>query len=254
MSGIVPWPAKAESAINMRATMYSDGTSCPGDCDAHVVLHPKINGTRNAFRGGLSDRVSPTKCQNGEQCNVCFGEAESTCLTVLYRGNGPHSDALDFTPAFFEQNCAKPSLPTTLARICRSLSAKVEKLRREHVNCIANNEHPQCTSIMAKATRRKEADTPFFEECKALGESAFNQKYRAYPVLQRRHACAYSDTIRRSNSAGKSWVVLLPAACRAGTHVGRDGLDCCSSSVYAAAGLHDECRAFFPARKIARTR
>jgi hypothetical protein len=239
----------AEPAINMRVTMYADGRSCPGGCDAHVVLHATRNGTRNAFHGDISARANPERCHSGEYCTVCLGEADNTCMSARYRGHGPHRDALDFTPAFFEENCNKANLPERFLAKCRSLSKTVTRLRDEHLNCFVEHDDIRCRSVMTRALLTKEADFPFYNECKRLGESGFNRRYADRSEMQRRHDCAYSNSIRRTNSSGRSWVILMPAACREGTFVGRDGLDCCSSSVYAAAGLGSECSEFFPRRQ-----
>jgi hypothetical protein len=241
-------PLSAKPAIDMRITMYADGHSCLGGCDAHVVFDKSVNGTRNAFRGNMSSRLNPEVCHIGEHCTVCFGESDNTCMTALYRGQGPHKDALDFTPAFFEANCAMPNLPAVFAKQCRSLSRDVERLRTGHINCFIEADNAQCQNVMMTARRAKEADVPLYNECKRIGQVDFNRQYPNQAALQRRHDCNYSNTIRRRNSSGNSWVVLMPAACRENTYVGRDGLDCCSSSIYAAAGLGRECSVFFPAK------
>lgn len=36
-------------AVNMTPAVYDDGKSCPNDCDAHVVFHPRHNGTADAY-------------------------------------------------------------------------------------------------------------------------------------------------------------------------------------------------------------
>jgi hypothetical protein len=80
---VFAWPA---SARNIKLTIYDDGLSCPGNCDAHVVIFPSDNGTRYAFRSN-STRSNPQKCIYGDDCVICFGESEATCMHAKYRGN-----------------------------------------------------------------------------------------------------------------------------------------------------------------------
>jgi hypothetical protein len=68
---------------------------------------------------------------------------------------------------------------------------------------------------------------------------------RTDPRERRANACNYSD-LRLGGSGDRRWRLLLPAACRPDTFVGRDGLDCCSENVRFAASVHPECTTFFP--------
>lgn len=56
---ILAAPARADFKI----TVYPDGASGPGGCDAHVVFKPKYNGTRAAFNPA-SSRTNPRKSFN----------------------------------------------------------------------------------------------------------------------------------------------------------------------------------------------
>jgi hypothetical protein len=99
---------------------------------------------------------------------------------------------------------------------------------------------------MDKAATQKAADDVLYDECKRLGEAVFNRKYTDNPAMQREHDCAYEKLgTGGPNSKGQSWKRLLGGACRPGTYVGKDGLDCCSGSLYAAAMLGGECKSFF---------
>src|SRR5690348_13816470 len=82
-------------AQDMKLTVYDDGRACPADCDAHFVMNAKNNGTRQAFRLGGS-RHDPKKCVSGEDCTICFGEADDSCMTARYRGGGPPAGTFDF--------------------------------------------------------------------------------------------------------------------------------------------------------------
>lgn len=227
-------------ARNMIATIYDDGKSCPGNCDAHVVFYPTHNGTRNAF-DPASSRSAPQKCVIGKKCKICFSEDASSCMLATYRGAGPEVGRFDFTPAFYEENCPKSDLPAVFARQCRSAVPAVNKLKNE-VNCIANPGHEKCKRLMETVADRKAADDVLYEQCKSLGQTAFNRQHKDHPQMQRSNDCAYEKL--RTGGRGK-WRRLLDGACRSGNYVGRDGLDCCSGSLYAAAMLGRECRNFF---------
>ena len=234
-------------ARNMIATMYDDGKSCPNGCDAHVVFNARHNGTGNAFDPS-STPSAPRSCTVGQPCKICFSAAPSSCMIATYRGGGPAPGRFDFTPAFFEENCPKPGMPTAFASQCRSAQPAIERLRAQ-INCIATPEHEKCRALMTSMARRKAADEVFYNECKSMGQAAFNRKYRTRPRLQRSNDCNY--TMLRTggpNSRGERWRRLLDGACRPGTYVGRDGLDCCSGSLFAAAFLGPECRQFFVPR------
>jgi hypothetical protein len=234
-------------ASNMIATMYDDGKSCPNNCDAHVVFNPKHNGTRNAFAPS-SSRSAPTKCLIGQPCRICFSEAESSCLLATYRGGGPAIGRFDFTPAFYEENCPKPNLPAAFDRQCKNAQPAIATLKQK-INCVAEPEHEKCKALMAVVIKRKADDDVLYEECKSLGEKAFNRKHRTEPKKQRSNDCAYeSRKTGGPNSKGERWRRLLDGACRPGTYAGKDGLDCCSGSLFAAATLGKECRSFFVPR------
>jgi hypothetical protein len=230
-------------ARNMIATIYDDGKSCPNNCDAHVVFNPAHNGTRNAF-DPASSRSAPRRCIVGQQCKICFSEDASSCMLATYRGGGPEVGRFDFTPAFYEENCPKANLPTVFARQCRSAQPAMDILKNQ-INCIANPEHEKCKGMMETVARRKAADDVLYGECKRLGQAAFNRKYRNQPRMQRSNDCAYE---RLRTGGGGRWRRLLDGACRTGNYVGRDGLDCCSGNLYAAAMLGRECRSFFVPR------
>jgi hypothetical protein len=225
---------------NMEPTIYNDGKSCPHGCDAHVVFNPAHNGTRNAF-SPESNREHPVACALGQTCTICFSEDEASCMTATYRGGGPAVGRFDFTPAFYQENCPKPTLPAAFARQCHSAEPALARLRGQ-INCVVNPTHERCRTIMEAAARRKSADDPLYAECKSLGQTAFNQKYRRQPERQRILDCAYE---RQSHGGGGRWHRLLDGACLDGNYAGRDGLDCCSGNIYEGAMLGRECRGFF---------
>ncbi|HEX8501129.1 MAG TPA: hypothetical protein VF659_11120 [Pyrinomonadaceae bacterium] len=231
-------------AVSMEPTVYDDGRSCPNDCDAHVVFHPRHNGTRNAFDPS-SPRSAPQKCVAGRPCRICFSEAESSCTTATYRGAGPPPRRFDFTPAFYEQNCEQAGLPPPLAAQCRAARSALPALESK-VNCVATPEHERCRAMMQAAARRKAEDDRMYEECLRVGETRFN---RDRPRSQQRSLqCAYEKFGTGHNSSGVTWKRLLDGACRPGTYAGRDGLDCCTGSLYEAALLGRECALFFVTR------
>ena len=230
-------------ATMMTATVYDDGRSCPNNCDAHVVFSAKHNGTGHAF-ATTSTRLKPAKCVVGQPCRICFAADDASCMTAAYRGEGPHAGRFDFTPAFLEQNCPKAPLPKQFAALCQSAEPRAAQLSKL-VNCIAQPDHEKCKPIMSAAVARKAADDVLYVECKKMGEAAFNKKHAADPAVQRSNDCAYESAPTAKNSKGQTWRRLLDGACRPGTYAGRDGLDCCSGSVLAAALLGPECRHFF---------
>jgi hypothetical protein len=230
-------------AAEIRLTIYDDGLSCPGDCDAHVVFHPSLNGTEFAHDPAtLTAPFAP--CVNGKPCRICLESGGAQCLTVTFRGAGPSRMTFDLTPKFYEQACAGEVALPPLAAKCRELSRAAAGLAGR-VNCLRTPEVPVCTARMATARAAQEADRPLFEQCKAEGEARFNA---GRPVTeQRSNACAYERKgTGGPNSRGVTWRRLLPGACRPGTFVGRDGLDCCSGSPLADGPLGAECRAFYP--------
>src|SRR5512139_585709 len=88
----------AQGGHDMKITIYNDGLSCPGGCDAHFVMHSSDNGTANARSPGSTGLI-------------CFDAGLTQCMSVMYRGAGPHPRTFDFTPAFFEDACARADLP-----------------------------------------------------------------------------------------------------------------------------------------------
>lgn len=236
----------APPAVDMEPTVYDDGKACPNDCDTHVVFHGRHNGTRNAFDPS-SERTAPRRCTVGAPCKICFSEAASSCMLATYRGGGPPPRRFDFTPAFYEENCSKPDLPAVFAAQCRSAQRAIPEFERL-VNCVANPEHERCQTVIATAARRKAADDALYEECLRVGEAAFNRDHRNQRSMQRSLSCSYERFGTGRNSRGVTWRRLLDGACRAGTYAGRDGLDCCTGSLYEAALLGRECRQFFVPR------
>jgi hypothetical protein len=236
---------KADDA--MKLTLYDDGISCPGNCDAHVVINPDDNGTRFAF-DPASSRASPRPCTVGQECRICFGTADDTCMSALYRGGGPPKGTFDFTPAFYREQCSQTRITTALRNQCDSLDKDVrDKSYDAHINCLANPSDSHCKAIITEAEAKREADIPKRDQCLKMGEDTYNKK-QTDPRERRANNCDYSFAdIGGPNSKGVTWRVLLPAACRPGTYVGQNGTDCCSSDVRFAASVHPECSSFFPA-------
>ncbi|BCJ91070.1 hypothetical protein IZ6_18050 [Terrihabitans soli] len=232
-------------AQNMEPTIYSDGASCPGDCDSHVVLHPERNGTSVAF-DPASSRSNPRRCTKGEMCRICFSAADSSCLTVRYRGGGPPRNKFDFTPAFYDVFCPQPGLPEPLKRKCAGLKANSDSMLRTRVYCLATPDHPGCAEIISAAKDKKTADQPDWDRCRQIGEPAFNREQGANRKRQRSEGCSYEKAgTGGPNSNGVTWRRLLPAVCtKDNTYVGRDGLDCCDSSLMTLGGLGKECTPF----------
>ncbi len=239
--------ALVEPAEIMRATMYDDGLACPGDCDAHVVFAPRHNGTRNAFRPPLFRRSVAEDCVVGEICMICFDEPDTSCFTALYRGGGPAERTFDFTPAFFSETCDGPGLPPKFAETCRALEAAVIRLGYDRrASCFSSVSDERCRLVLAEAERLKAADSSERGACLSEGEQAYNARQKDR-TRQRSLECNYERFgTGGSNSRGRTWRRLLPAACRDGAFVGRDGLDCCADDPLSAAALHPECSMFFP--------
>lgn len=233
--------APTSQAEVKKITIYADGVSCPANCDAHVVFDKAMNGTEFAHKAGT--KYSP--CKRNEECRVCFESGERQCLNVMYRGNGPHENTFDFTPAFYEKACATMPSQPLLAKECNEAKEAAKELDKK-INCIATPENSKCSSIIAKATAARELDLPKYKKCLELGEETYNQ---GVPKAERRkNECAYERHGTGSNTSGtKTWKKLLPAACRVGTYVGRDGLDCCSGNTLADGPLDVECLGFYPA-------
>lgn len=235
-------------AETLAATMYSDGRSCPAGCDAHVVFQKRLNGTAHAFLPPLGNRADPARhpCVAGQPCMICFDRTDASCLSVMYRGNGPPDGKLDFTPAFFEEWCPKAEKPVPLVTEC----AIIERARRRYearVNCFASPTHPACRDVMAAAVSSRQADEPEYKLCEEMGVRAYNRQQPDSAKHRSLNAgCGYSQNARKCNSNNVCWQVLLPGACSAGSFVGRDGLDCCTGSVAVAGYLDPECRPFYP--------
>lgn len=233
------------SAAAMTATIYDDGIACPGDCDAHVVFHESHNGTANAYAPPLASRAAPQKCVNGETCVICFGAPGDSCMLARYRGSGPPRGRFDLTPAFYDEHCGETGIPPTLKSACDSLSAAARSRGYDVMtNCIAEPQAPACAAMMAAAEAERVRDAAERATCLAMGQAAYNAQ-QADQSLHRTNACNYYLNRRRSNSAGETWFKLAPGSCRPATYVGRDGLDCCSASLFAAAALHPECRSYY---------
>lgn len=232
----------------MRLTIYDDGKSCPGDCDAHVVTHPSDNGTR-FVSDPATLRSAPRACTAGRDCRICFGESDSTCMTALYRGGGPGRRTIDATPAFYARHCGGVDIPSALAAYCRRMDRAItDGGYAGRINCLAEPANPGCVSVIARARAAQEADEPLYAECRQVGESAYNRR-QSSDRTRRSNGCAYSRlSLGGPNSNGTRWKLLMPGACRAGTYVGRDGLDCCSADVRFAASNHRECSMYFPQR------
>jgi hypothetical protein len=78
----------ASLAVQMRLTMYDDGRLCPGDCDAHVVLHENNNGTVNAS-------LLPAACRDG----TFVGRDGLDCCSGSVLHDGPlGTECRDFYP------------------------------------------------------------------------------------------------------------------------------------------------------------
>lgn len=238
--------ASGAQARQMTPTIYDDGISCPGNCDAHVVMNAADNGTINAFRPG-SSRPSPKPCAIGSECTICFDDSKGSCMDVTYRGGGPIAGRFDFTPAFYAENCARPDVPDALKDQCRSLDRQAASHGyTKAINCLAEPDDAKCKALIASAKAAQDADIPKREACLKLGEAAYN-KAQADPTERRTNECDYTELLL-GGTGSKHWHKLLPGACRAGTYVDQFGLDCCSSDIRFAAVNHPECVGFFPPR------
>ncbi|MEW6267251.1 MAG: hypothetical protein AB1641_29610 [Thermodesulfobacteriota bacterium] len=238
----MPTSSNGQAAVTMKLTMYDDGRACPNDCDAHVVFHSNNNGTPNAYLPS-STPGTYKKCEPNQECKICFDANLENCMVVMYRGNGPHVNIFDFTPAFYEKYCSRPDIPKPLASQCKSLSAQANNLGGL-INCIREPNHPKCVEVMRHARKRKKQDELLYQLCKKQGESVFN-KNRSESE-QRCNDCAYEKKgTGGPNSQGVTWKKLLPGACRESTYVGRDGLDCCSGNLFRDGFLGIECIGFY---------
>jgi hypothetical protein len=240
---VLAWPA---SARNIKLTIYDDGLSCPGNCDAHVVMFHTDNGTRYAFRPD-SSRSNPQTCISGEDCVICFGESDATCMHAKYRGNGPSVGRFDFTPAFYSGNCPRSDIPTALRNQCDSLDKAASRLGYfDAINCFRTPDEPKCKAVMTSSKAAQDADIPKRNRCLEMGQRHYNAA-QSDPRERRANVCNYSD-LRLGGKPGNRWRLLLPAACRAGTFVDKIGLDCCSTDVRFAAANHPECKGYFPSK------
>jgi hypothetical protein len=234
-----------DSALLMTATIYDDGLACPGDCDAHVVFARTLNGTGNAYAPPASSRSAPQPCRRGDLCVICFGVNGDTCMEALFRGAGPPKGRFDFTPAFFDARCSETDLPAAFAAECDRLKSAISVGSYDRrINCLAEPGNDRCEDLIAAADRKRARDAADREKCLALGEAAYNAQ-QPDQNLHRTLGCNYFLNQKGSNARGQTWFKLTPAACRPKTYVGRDGLDCCSSNLFAAAAFHPECRKYF---------
>lgn len=233
--------AEGAQARDITPTIYDDGLACPGNCDAHVVLNRRDNGTPYASLPS-SPRSSPRACVRGQACRICFSDGDDTCMEATYRGNGPPVGRFDFTPTFFAQHCGRAGSPAALSRYCAQLDARGYGGR---INCFAERDHPSCRGVMAAAEARRREDLPKRAACVAEGQVSFNTR-QSRPEDRRAEGCNYSELSLGRNSRGVTWRLLLPGSCREGTYVGEFGTDCCSADARFAAHVHPECSIYFP--------
>ncbi|HAW91822.1 MULTISPECIES: hypothetical protein [unclassified Arsukibacterium] len=230
-----------------KLTIYDDGRSCPANCDAHVVVHKSLNGTK--FVHDPDSSVSnPVACKINSFCKICFDDNATECLVTQYRGSGPGKNTFDLTPAFYQQWCAKDDLPSALKSKCQALQ-KIERKLDGRVNCIKEPDNTLCIELIAKAEQAQARDNPKYEQCLQIGQTAYNSDKQ--DAEKRQHHCAYEyESNGGPNSRGLKWKKLLPGVCRKGTYVGRDGLDCCSGVAFADAAFGAECRDFYPKKPL----
>ncbi len=230
-------------AESIRLTMYDDGLSCPGNCDAHVVFEANLNGTE--FAHSPSTQARPfTKCVNGQKCRICLESGGKQCLETIYRGGGPAPKTFDFTAAFYQKACATAPEQPLLAAKCLQLE-RAAKTLVGRINCIASPDNSACRSLMPLAIAARDQDQVKYRRCTSMGAAIYNRTVSASE--KRSLNCAYEfNGTGGPNSAGTTWRRLLPGACRAGTFVGRDGLDCCSGILLADGPLVQECSRFYP--------
>jgi hypothetical protein len=226
-------------------TAYDDGRACPAGCDAHVVVHPRHNGSA-LVRLPSNSASHPLPCASGARCLICFSTDSANCVETTYRGSGPPPGRADFTPAFYRAACGDSLLAPSLRATCRAANRAVQALGRRR-NCFRESSAQECNKLMADARTRKASDDSLYRECRSKGEQVFNRDHRDSPRLQRSLGCAYERFGTGRNQAGTvTWRRLLDGACRPDTFAGRDGLDCCSDDLWAAALFRRECARFFP--------
>jgi hypothetical protein len=168
-------------------------------------------------------------------------------LITKFRGNGPGKNTFDLTPAFYKEWCTKENLPKALKKKCNQLKKNKKKLDGR-INCINNSQNKLCIQLIEQAIKIKSKDQPLYEECKRIGQTAYNEARS--DSEKRTNDCAYEyESNGGPNSNGLTWKKLLPGACREGTFVGRDGLDCCSGEKFVDAALDLECKLFYPRLK-----
>lgn len=236
-------------AKSFRATIYSDGYACPGNCDAHVVINKEHNPSKYVF-DPKSTRQSPKKCRDNHLCTICFNKKDSSCLTVMYRGEGPPKWKFDFTPAFYKSICQKKKIPSVLRGTCERFVQKFETNSKENVYCTFDPTHKNCKSLIKRAKRIYQKDKKYRDECLALTEEKYNEKYASNKKLQRKYDCNYEMVgTGGPNSYGVTWRRLLPASCTPGSFVGRNGLDCCDRDKLTLGGLGKECTIYLVPKK-----
>lgn len=229
----------------IRLTVYDDGRSCPGNCDAHVVFHDSlrsldgVHGTEFAHLPGGGN----SRCVEGEKCEICIESGRKQCLEVIYRGRGPTVKTFDLTPAFFLEACANTPAQPALAAKCKQLKKEGEELTGR-INCIANPSDPKCIEKIAKAKAAQELDNPKFELCARVGAMKYNKSKE--DSEKRSDDCAYEVLSTGANSKGHTWHKLLPGACRAGSFVGPNGTDCCNGIPFEDGPKGVECRYYYP--------
>lgn len=227
----------------IRLTIYGDGDSCPAECDAHVVFDAALNKTEFAHLPSTPEEPF-SACANGSLCEICITSGHQECLTVMYRGAGPSKNTFDLTPAFFRDNCPSDAAHPTLQAKCKEIDKAVAALKGR-INCLRETSQMLCAPLIEAAKEKRDADLPLYQQCKALGEKAFNKTQK--PAMQRKNNCTYERFgTGGPNSKGVTWSKLLPAACSGSTFVGRNGLDCCTGVATTDGPLLSECRDFWP--------
>lgn len=245
-------PPSTSQARTLVPSIYDDGLACPGGCDPHVVLHPSVNGTVNAFLPPAESRAQPQECVSGKPCFVCFGQGGETCTLVTYRGSGPPPDRLDFSAEFYRENCQRTDLPVALKDACRGFFARAEAEGYDRAfNCInlATRQQPlppDCDVVIVPALDAQARDRVERAQCLAMGQSRYNAQ-QADESLHRIFGCNYFANQKGTNSGGVTWHRLAPGSCPMGKLVGQYGTDCCSGDMLDAA-FHPECAIYFPPR------
>ncbi|HBP6526345.1 TPA: hypothetical protein L6A81_11955 [Pseudomonas aeruginosa] len=231
--------ASFSQAETIRLTVYDDGLSCPGGCDAHVVFDDELFKTGFARLPGTEN----SRCVENEKCEICIESGRKQCLEVTYRGRGPTKKTYDLTPAFFREACANTPTQPALAAKCRELQRDAQSLDGR-INCIATPGHAKCIEMIANAKTAQDLDRPKYEQCVSVGEDNYNQ---GKPASEKRaNDCTYEFLRTGHNRNGVIWRKLLPAACRAGTYVGPYGTDCCNGFPFEDGPKGKECEFYYP--------